>query len=73
MVKEMSASNTITKTVWQYSKTLPEDTMEFLKGIASDYSKIKNYTYKRYSGIKSLGRLTPVFDIMSEEIGRAHV
>lgn len=66
MVKEMSASNTITKTVWQYSKTLPEDTMEFLKGIASDYSKIKNYTYKRYSGIKSLGRLTPVFDIMSE-------
>ncbi len=66
MVKEMSVSNTITKTVWQYSKTLPEDTMGFLKGIASDYSKIKNYTYKRYSGIKSLGRLTPVFDIMSE-------
>jgi hypothetical protein len=66
MVKEMSASNTITKTVWQYSKTLPEDTMEFLKGIALDYSKVKNYTYNRYSGIKSLGRLTPVFDIMSE-------
>lgn len=66
MVKEMSASNTITKTVWQYSETLPKDTMEFLKGIALDYSKIKNYTYKRYSGIKSLGRLTPVFDIMSE-------
>lgn len=62
----MSASNTITKTVWQYSKTLPEDTMEFLKGIALDYSKVKNYTYNRYSGIKSLGRLTPVFDIMSE-------
>lgn len=65
-VKVMSASSTITKTIWQYSETLSEDTMEFLRGIASDYSKIKNYTYKRYSGIKSLGRLTPAFDIMSE-------
>lgn len=62
----MPSDSTITKTVWQYSETLPEETMAFLKEIASDYSKVKNYTYKRYSGIKSLGRLTPVFDIMSE-------
>lgn len=62
----MSAGTTITKTVWQYSETLPEDTMVFLRGIASDYAKVKNYTYKRYSGIKSLGKLTPVFDIMRE-------
>lgn len=62
----MSTSSTITKTVWQYSEVLPEDTMEFLRSIALDYVKVKNYTYKRYSGIKSLGRLTPVFDIMSE-------
>lgn len=62
----MSTGNTITKTVWQYSEILPESTIEFLRGIASDYSKVKNYTYKRYSGIKSLGRLTPVFDVMSE-------
>lgn len=62
----MSTSSTITKTVWQYSEILPKDTMEFLKSIALDYVKVKNYTYKRYSGIKSLGRLTPVFDIMSE-------
>lgn len=62
----MQSDSTIIKTVWQYSEPLPHETMEFLKGIAADYSKVKNYTYKRYSGIKSLGRLTPVFDIMSE-------
>lgn len=62
----MPAEDTITKTVWQYSEPLPEDTMEFLKGIALDYSKVKSYTYNRYSGIKSLDRLTPAFDIMSE-------
>ncbi|MDE7477554.1 MAG: transposase [Lachnospiraceae bacterium] len=62
----MSTDSTITKTVWQYSQLLPDETMEFLRGIALDYNKVKNYTYKRYSGIRSLGRLTPVFDIMSE-------
>lgn len=62
----MPAEETITKTVWQYSEPLPEETMEFLKGIALDYSKVKNYIYKRYSGIRSLNRLTPAFDIMTE-------
>ncbi len=57
---------TLTKTVWQYTEPLPEETMAFLRGIASDYNKVKNSIYKRYSGIKSLGRLTPVYDIMSE-------
>ncbi len=64
--KTMAADNTITKTVWQYSTPLPEETMAFLRGVAQDYSKVKRYTYMRYSGIKSLGRLTPVFNIMSE-------
>lgn len=36
----MAAESTITKTVWQYSETLPKETMEFLRGIALDYSKI---------------------------------
>lgn len=36
------------------------------RGIALDYSRVKNYTYKRYSGIKSLDRLTPAYDIMGE-------
>ncbi len=40
--------------------------MEFLRGIARDYCKVKNYTYKRYSGIKNLNRLTPYYDILHE-------
>lgn len=62
----MAAGDTITKTVWQYSEALPEDTMEFLRGIARDYSKVKNCVYERYSGIKNLDRLTPVYDILTE-------
>ena len=58
--------NTLTKTVWQHTEVLPEDTMNFLRGLAEGYGKIKNYTYKRYAGIKSFGRLTPVYDIMGE-------
>ena len=57
---------TLTKTIWQYSEPLPEETMAFLRGIALDYNKVKNHTYKRYAGIKSLGRLTPAYDIMGE-------
>ena len=29
----ISTDNTVTKTIWQYSKPLPEETMAFLKGI----------------------------------------
>lgn len=64
--KIMSTDNTITKTIWQYSEVLPEDTMEFLRGIASDYCKVKNEVYKRYSGVKNLDRLTPVYNILNE-------
>ncbi len=62
----MSTGNTITKTVWQYSEPLSEETMVFLKDIALDYSKVKKYVYNRYSGIGSLDRLTPAYDIMGE-------
>ena len=58
--------NTLTKTVWQYTEVLPEETMDFLRGPADGYGKIKNYIYKRYSSIKSFGKLTPVYDIMGE-------
>lgn len=59
-------NQTITKTICQYSKELSEETMKFLKGIALDYSKVKNYTYSRYSGIKSLDKLTPIYNILNE-------
>ena len=58
--------DTVTKTVWQHSESLPQDTMEFLKGIAKDYCKVRNYVYGKYSGVKSLGRLTPVYSVLNE-------
>ena len=66
LVSMISADGTITRTVWQYSKPLPEETMEFLRGIALDCCKVKNYVYGRYSGIGSLDRLTPVYSILNE-------
>lgn len=62
----MPADATITKTIWQYSEPLPQETMEFLRGIAADYSKVRNYVYGKYAGIKSLNRLTPVYGILNE-------
>lgn len=62
----MSSDSSITKTIWQYSEPLPQETMEFLRGIASDYSKVKNYVYGKYSGVKSLNSLTPIYTILNE-------
>lgn len=62
----MSTDNTITKTVWQYSESLPEETMEFLRGVALDYCKVKNDVYRRYSGVGSCNNLTPVYGILNE-------
>ena len=47
----------ITKTVWQYSEPLPQETLEFLQGIAEDYGKVKNYVY--VLKINSVWRLHP--------------
>lgn len=60
------SDSTITKTVWQFSEPLPEETMAFLKGVAADYCKVKNYVYGKYSGIKNLNNLTPVYNILNE-------
>lgn len=62
----MEKRNNFTKTVWQYTKPLPEETMEFLRGIAADYAKVKVGVYERYAGIRSLGRLASIYDIMTE-------
>lgn len=40
--------------------------MDFLCGIASDCSKVKNYAYNRYSGIKSIDKLFPGYEILNE-------
>lgn len=62
----MQSASSITKTIWQYSEPLPQETMDFLRGIAADYSKVKNYVYGKYAGIKSLDKLTPVYTILNE-------
>ena len=62
----MPSDSTMTKIVWQHSQTLPQETMEFLRGIASDYCKTKNYVYGRYSGVRNLNRLTPVYTVLNE-------
>lgn len=64
--KSMKKEKISTKTVWQYTEKLSEETMDFLKGIALDYIKVKASVYERYSGVKSFGRLASVYDIMTE-------
>lgn len=61
-----STDSTVTKTIWQYSMPLPEETMVFLRGIAADCCKVKNYVYRKYSGVKNLSNLTPVYNILNE-------
>lgn len=62
----MPSDSTMTKIVWQYSEPLPEETMIFLRGIAVDCCKVKNYVYEHYSGVKNLNNLTPVYTILNE-------
>lgn len=64
--EKMPSNSSITKTIWQYSEPLPQETMDFLRGIAVDYGKVKNYVYGKYAGIKSLDKLTPVYTILTE-------
>lgn len=40
--------------------------MDFLRGIAEDYAKVKAGVYERYSGIASLGQLASLYDIMTQ-------
>ena len=62
----MKTEEIITKTAALYSGPLTDETMEFLRGIAQDYCKVKNYVYRRYSGIANANRLTPVYSILNE-------
>ena len=66
MVEDMQKDNRMTKIAWQYTETLPQETMDFLRGIAEDYAKVKHSVYERYSGIASLGLLASIYDIMTQ-------
>lgn len=57
----------ICKTVHQYNKELLSvEDMGKLQEIADDYSKVKNYVYQRYGGIKSMAKLYPGYTVQNE-------
>ncbi|MBQ7478109.1 MAG: transposase [Selenomonadaceae bacterium] len=56
----------VTKTICQHSGKLPEETMDFLRGIAADYAKVKTAVYERCSGIGSVERINHIYDIQTE-------
>ena len=61
------ANRTITKTVRQYSAApVPPDVMEKLQAVANGYCAVKNYVYQRYGGIRSMGKLYPVYTVQNE-------
>jgi transposase len=61
----MAQEKTI-RTIRQYSKPLPPETMAFLRGVAADYATVKNYVYRRYSGIGSIEKLYPGYTVQNE-------
>lgn len=63
---QTSPGKTLTKTITQHTKALDEETLSFLRGIAEDYAKVKNAVYERYSGIRHVNSLTPVYGILNE-------
>ena len=64
--KQATAKTMVTKHICQHSRDLPAETMNFLRGIAADYAKVKNAVYERYAGIRNLNRLTPVYTVQQE-------
>lgn len=62
----MEETKTVYRSVRQYSKPLPDETMEFLRGIAADYAKVKHYVFQRYSGIGSIEKLHPGYTVQNE-------
>ncbi len=63
---QATQEKTLTKTITQHTKQLDGETLSFLYGIAEDYAKVKNAVYQRYSGIRHVGSLTPVYGILNE-------
>lgn len=57
---------TLTKTITQHTGELDQETLSFLYGIAEDYAKVRNAVYQRYSGIRHVNQLTPVYGILNE-------
>ena len=60
-------SETICKIVHQYNREpVPREIMEKLQDVAKDYCAVKNYVYRRYGGVRSLGKLYPGYTVQNE-------
>ncbi|MBO6178265.1 MAG: transposase [Selenomonadaceae bacterium] len=57
---------TYIKSVRQYSRKLPPDTIDFLRWLTVVYAKVKKTVYERYGGIGSLGKLKPGYTVLNE-------
>lgn len=63
---QATSGKTLTKTITQHTKELDRETLSFLYGIAEDYAKVRNTVYQRYSGIRHMNCLTPVYGVLNE-------
>ena len=59
-------SDTLTRTIRQYSRTMSINDMDKLWEIARGYTAVKEYVYKRYAGVKSLPKLYPGYTVQNE-------
>ena len=58
------------KTICQYNQQpLPEEDMKKLLEIAKEYARVKNETYQRYGGIRSLDKIYPGYTVQKELAG----
>lgn len=63
------AEKKICKTIHQYNKEpISAEDMGRLQEIAADYSRVKNYVFTRFGGIKSLSKLYPGYTVQNEMI-----
>lgn len=60
-------SDTICKIVCQHNQIpVPKKDMDKLQEIAQDYTKVKDYVYQRYNGVKSLSKIYPGYTVQNE-------
>lgn len=61
------AADCVCKIVCQYNQApLSREDMDKLQEIAWDYSKVKDYVYQRYGGVRSLSKIYPGYTVQNE-------
>lgn len=61
------AADCVCKIVCQYNQApLSREDMDKPQEIAWDYSKVKDYVYQRYGGVRSLSKIYPGYTVQNE-------